>query len=329
MTEAKSVQSPQQDIIEKVKRELVQSPSVRREFPITSMSEGLANVIEVLESPQDNHRIALDVGTGCGIHSFLLVQRGFSTVLAIDRNQCAVDQACLHGNHLGINSKSIDKQQAAGELLEKVVTEPRILFSPIHLENLAEYLETKIPLIVFNPPAFFFVRKPDLSSPVASGVYSGDARKALEVDRGPLYQFFEKIVLPLLAPGGEAVCTWPGLERRAVERDLHHEMRGLPAHPADLLSFWFPPINVACGNKDVDRFYRHTAVISDHGLGYSFWDNFDHALQDTRCYSTLVNPSDWKYGSRSTFRFGVLRLRRSRGDANCFEVICTEGGQSD
>ena len=153
MTEAEARRSPQEDLIEDVKRGLVQSPSVRLEFPITSMSMELANVIKLLAPPQDNHSIALDVGTGCGIHSFLLVRRGFKAVLAIDRNESAIELACERGNRLHIDSKSIDRGKVAEALLENSATEPRILLSAIPLQDLAELVETKFPLIVFNPPS--------------------------------------------------------------------------------------------------------------------------------------------------------------------------------
>jgi hypothetical protein len=204
-----------------------------------------------------------------------------------------------------------------------------MLFSTVPLEDLAGLVGTQFRLILFNPPAFFFVRDADLSTPAARGVYAGDARRALEINQSPLFQFFQKVVLPLLALGGEVICAWPGLERRVVELDPAPEKRGRAAHPADLLETWLD-ITVDCADNDADRFYCHTAVINlDYGLGDTFWRNLDYALQDPRCYSTLVKPSNWRYGSRPTFRFGVLRLRRSQSITSRFEVVCAEGGSGD
>lgn len=328
MTTAELGRCSEEDLIEKVREELAQAPSADLEFPVSSMSLQLASVLKGLAPPTGHHSAALDVGTGCGIHSFLLNRMGFNSVLAIDCNERAVALACARGIRLGIDCRFTDREQVAAALLEDGTT-PHVLFSPIPLQDLAGLGATKFRLIVFNPPAFFFVRDADLSSPAASGVYAGDISRALEVDQSLLFQFFEKIVLPLLVPGGEVICTWPGLERRTVELNPVAERRGLPAHPSDLLESWLS-ITVACQDADIDRFYRHTAVISlDYGLGSSFWSNLDHALQNPRCYSTLVKPSDWRYGSRPTFRFGVLRLRRSNTDPSCFEVVCPEGGSID
>jgi len=330
MTRVELGRSPEEDLIEKVREEIAQSPSTELEFPISSMSVQLASVINGLARPSDIHSAALDVGTGCGIHSFLLHKRGFNSVLAIDCNERAVALACARGVRLGIDSRLTDRTEVATALAEDGMTSrPHVLFSAVPLQELAALVGTKFSLIVFNPPAFFFVRDANVSSPAASGVYAGDTRTALEVDQSLLFQFFKRIVLPLLAPGGEVICTWPGLERRTVEINPAAERRGLPAHPADLLEYWLG-VTVSCEDKDVDRFYGHTAVINvDYGLGSSFWSNLDHALQNPRCYSTLVKPSDWRHGSRPTFRFGVLHLRRSHSVRDDFEVIREEGGSID
>jgi hypothetical protein len=322
MTTAELGRNPEEDLIAKVREELNQSPLADLEFPVSSMSLQLAKVLKGLASPNDNYAAALDVGTGCGIHSFVLNQRGFNPVLAIDSNERAIVLACNRGVRLGIDSRLTERAEIAAELLEDNATTPRVLFSSISLQDLEGLVASKFQLIAFNPPAFFFVRDTDLSCPAASGVYAGDARRALDVDQGLLFQFFGRIVLPLLAPGGEVICTWPGIERRAVEINPVSESRSLPAHPASLIESWFDVI-VDCKEKDVDRFYQHTVVINfDYGLGGSFWHNLDHALQNPRCYSTLVKSSDWRHGSHPTFRFGILRLRRSGSDASHFESIC-------
>jgi len=321
MTTAELGRSPEENLIEMVKQDLAHSPSPDLEFPVSSMSLQLASVLKGIEPPPDKHSAALDVGTGCGIHSFVLHRRGFNSVLAIDCNERAVSLACARGIRLGIDSRLTERARVGTALLENGATAPRVLFSPLSLQEVAQFVAAKFHLIVFNPPAFFFVRDADLSTPAATGVYAGDTRRALDVDQGLLFQFFERVVLPLLVPGGEVICTWPGLERRAVEINPVAEKRGLPAHPADLLESWLN-VTIACPDKDIDGFYQHTAVISlDYGLGSSFWSNLDHALQNPRCYSTLLKPSDWRYGSRPTFRFGVLHMRRSMTDPSHFESV--------
>jgi methylase of polypeptide subunit release factors len=325
MTTADLGRGPGEDLVAIVKKELAHLPSTDLEFPVSSMSQQLANALKNLPALTNNHSPALDVGTGCGIHSFLLHQMGFHPVLAIDSNERAVRLACARGVRLGIDCTFTDRPKVQEALTENGTSGPRVLFSAIPLQDLAAFVKTEFRLMVFNPPAFFFVRNADLSSPAASGVYAGDTRSALDVDQSLLHLFFQKVVLPLLAPGGEVICTWPGLERRTVELNPVAERRGTPMHPADLLASWFA-LTLDCEDNDVDRFYRHTALVLDYGLGRSFWSNLDHALQNPRCYSALAKPSDWKHGSRPTFRFGVLHLRRSAADADRFEVVCSEGG---
>jgi len=132
-------------------------------------------------------------------------------------------------------------------------------------------------------------------------------------------------VFPLLKPGGEVICTWPGLERRVVELSPAADIQGRIEHPADLLEHWFEGVRVTCEDKRTDSFYRHLAAIEfDYGLGDSFWRNLEEGLRDPRCYSRLVTAADIGSGARTTFRFGVLHLRRLASGKQ-FEVISAKG----
>jgi hypothetical protein len=117
------------------------------------------------------------------------------------------------------------------------------------------------------------------------------------------------------------ICTWAGLEKRVVELTPQTDGLAEILHPAELLEHWFPGTHVKSDGKQSDAFFSHLAVVnSDYGLGDSFWRNLDYGLQDQRCYSRLVTASDWRHGGRTTFRFGVLHLRRLNEDRT-FEVV--------
>ena len=95
----------------------------------------------------------------------------------------------------------LEPEQIAQCLADRGSTGPRISFSTLRLEDLAGIGEiTRFQVILFNPPSYFFVRYADLSSPAASGVYTGDASGALDIQQSPLFQFFQKVVLPLSSP---------------------------------------------------------------------------------------------------------------------------------
>ena len=81
------------ELVTKVRQELAQSPPTDLEFPISSMSLSLAKLVGCLTAAGKDDPV-LDVGTGCGIHAFLLQRTGFRSVLAIDSNERAVKLAC-------------------------------------------------------------------------------------------------------------------------------------------------------------------------------------------------------------------------------------------
>ncbi len=82
-----------------------------------------------LKSYAGQKKEAIDVGTGCGILSFQLLQKGFNKVFATDINENAL---------IGVNKEK--ERMNIGEHL--------ILYHG----NLLEGIDTKAELIVFNPP---------------------------------------------------------------------------------------------------------------------------------------------------------------------------------
>jgi len=312
-------------LLTEIESDLSNQSTERPEFPLSSMSKTLFRAVGGLQQP-GNESLALDIGTGCGVHAFLLNHIGFRRVLAIDSNERAVDLAWERGIRLGIECSKLGPTERPLALGADNGTNGHIFFAPISLQELANAVNVKFQLIVFNPPGFFFVREASLDSPAASGVYSGHSRAALDYRGSLLFQFFEKVVVPLLSASGEVICTWPGLERRTVELSPIAGTLGLPSHPADLLESWLS-LSVECQDRNAEQFYCHTAVINrDYGLGNAFWQNLDHALQNPSCYSNLVKASDWQHGGSTTFRFGILHLRRSQINPLEFEVV--RGGHS-
>jgi SAM-dependent methyltransferase len=307
--------------------DFLQSEASGREFPVSTMSKTLAHVIDQLAAPAEGEpTYALDVGTGTGIHAFILYGKGFP-VVATDCNEEAVQLAYRHASKAGIQCQKVDQGKLAAAVKSSRKFPREIVFATVPLQDLANQVGTGIKFspITFNPPGFFFLENTDRSSPVAVGVYASPVSQALDRGASLLFQFFDQVVFPLLKPGGDVICTWPGLERRVVELSPAVEIRGNVEHPADLLEHWFEDVRVTCEDKRTDPFYRRLASIEfDYGLGDSFWRNLEEGLRDPRCYSRLVTAADGRMGGRTTFRFGVLHLRRLTS-AKQFEVIGAKG----
>jgi len=307
--------------------DFLQSEASEREFPISTMSKTLAHVIEELAAPAEGEpTYALDVGTGTGIHAFILQGKGFS-VIATDCNEEAVQLAYRHASKAGIQCRKVDRGLLAAAVKSSRKSPREIVFATVSLQDLANQVGTDIRFspITFNPPGFFFLGNTERSSPVAVGVYASPVTQASDRRASLLFQFFDQVVFPLLKPGGDVICTWPGLERRVVELSPAAEIRGKVEHPAALLEHWFEDVCVSCEDRRTDAFYSRLAAIEfDYGLGDSFWRNLEEGLRDPRCYSRLVTAADATMGGRTTFRFGVLHLRRLTS-AKQFEVIGTRG----
>jgi hypothetical protein len=219
----------------------------------------------------------------------------------------AVDLALQRSIRLGLSAARICPDDFAGDPAS--LGNARIWFCASPLQELNKFLSRSADLIIFNPPSFFSKSSIDDSSPVSTGVYSGRIEGALNVEGSLLHQFFDSVVLPLLAIGGELICSWPGLERRSVEIDPKPDRAGIPVHPASLLAHWFG-LKVTADHEDPADFYKYTAGISDYGLGGAFWLNFRQAI-DTRCYSSFLSLDDSRRELDAEFRFGVLHLTRT------------------
>jgi len=299
-----AAQSPAATLV-RVENDLVRCTDAA-EFPLSSMSRKIVDVLD-RHSNCSRKGFALDVGTGSGVHAIILNQMGYNCVLGVDSNSMAVSLALRRAIRLGLSAAPISRGRIAGESVNW--GNAKIWFCASPLQELNKFLSRSADLIIFNPPSFFSKSSIDDSSPVSTGVYSGRIEGALNVEGSLLHQFFDSVVLPLLAIGGELICSWPGLERRSVEIDPKPDRAGIPVHPASLLAHWFG-LKVTADHEDPADFYKYTASISDYGLGGAFWLNFRQAI-DTRCYSSFLSLDDSRRELDAEFRFGVLHLTRT------------------
>lgn len=272
------------------------------EFPITHMSRGVARQIAKAAhlGPQG---IALDVGTGSGVHAIVMAASGYPEVWAVDCNKAAIVSA-----------------EARAHRFIDVTRSSVIQFATLDIDDVSQHVDPGCKLISFNPPAFYAFHPLDFNSPLQRGVYVGGAASAeASPEESHLYRFFAAIVLPLIAEGGQVICSWPGLERRVVEEDSQAHGRGPTVHPTTLLTKWFQ-LRFPERQYDPTKFFLHEAVVTDYGLGPSFWHDVDVGIVKNK-YSTLLSPSNHRFGYQTTFRYGILHLRCRSVDQRVFDVI--------
>lgn len=278
------------------------------EFPMTAMTRALAEAIWTLGAPAFNAR-ALDVGVGGGVHALLMVLCGYS-VTAADVNAEAVAFARRRCERL---LPTLRERQSTPLRWGQPPT-PNTVVRGID-DNWSS--EGRFSLITFNPPAYYRLGAYFGDTPAASGVFVDEDLHDERPQTTLLYRFFSKIVLPLLAPGGRVICTWPALERRLVEPDLGDALQPVVT-PDRLLERWFG-IRVLDGPRDPHSFFNRRAILADdYGLGENFLKVFDSAFH-AGWYSRLVEPGS--VNKPPSFKFGTLCLTRDIRNPHLFRCV--------
>lgn len=288
------------------------------EFPMTAMTRALAEAIWRIQALPvfDFNARALDVGVGGGIHALLMALCGYA-VTASDINAEAVEYARARCNRLLPRLRHL---QSASVLPTRSSSEPTTPAFVVRGVDDDWSLEGRFSLITFNPPAYYRLGMYFGDIPAASGVFVDDDphSRIAKPQTALLYRFFRKVVLPMLAPGGRVICTWPALERRIVEPDSGDALQPPIVTPDRLLASWFG-ITVLGGPPDPHSFFSRRAFIADdYGLGGTFRRVFEAALH-AGWYSRLVDGGS--AAKPSSFRFGVLCLQRDVLDPNLFRWV--------
>ena len=136
----------------------------------------------------------LDVGTGCGVLAFQLLNRGFDMVHAVDINPNAVISVRENAKKLGVENQL-----------------------SVYMSDLFEHCDTKADLIVFNPP--WLPAQKDLEG-LDSAIY---------YERGLFERFFEQAE-KYLNSDGKVILLFSNLARKTgVEKD-HPVVKELAIH---------------------------------------------------------------------------------------------------
>jgi len=138
-----------------------------------------------LKTYKGSRKTAIDIGVGCGILSFQLLEQGFENVYATDININAI---------IGVNEEI--KRMNIGEKLSLYFGD---LFAPIHLKS---------ELIIFNPPWL----------PSTSNLTNLD--KAIYYDAEFFPRFFEQ-AHQHLALNGKVVIIFSNLAQKAEASFIH------------------------------------------------------------------------------------------------------------
>ena len=138
--------------------------------------------------------VGLDIGTGCGVLAFQLLNRGFEMVHAVDINPNAVISVRENAKKLGVENQL-----------------------SVYMSDLFEHCDTKADLIVFNPP--WLPAQKDLEG-LDSAIY---------YEPGLFERFFEQAE-KYLNSDGKVILLFSNLARKTgVEKD-HPVVEELAVH---------------------------------------------------------------------------------------------------
>lgn len=278
----------------------------RREFPVTTMSRALSTAIEFIVNSLNmpvHEMKAIDVGTGSGVHAFLLATLGFNSVYGLDRSVQAISYANERAARLKNECCNFN-----GNL-------PQFIHGCIETIANTTELPGQFDLMVMNPPAFYTLGPINIATPIDSGLFTGIHPTHTSNTDNPLNAFFDA-VSQRLTLGGIAIATWPGVQTRQVTDGGDCDL-----HPAQILTRRFAWNIDQASSLAANDFYRYRSKMA-----YSYYSSNDfrsetHDFIRDGYYHPSVKTSDPDYQHHPTFPFGILALQRHTDNPSKFSLI--------
>lgn len=292
------------DLLSWIKADIENCECGVHEFPVTTMTCALWSGIKLIAQMLDHPRVALDVGSGSGVHSFLLASLGVKKVYGLERCELAVSHAKDRANRF--------QEYSPGNW-----TLPRFILGCVEAVPSSNELPDQFDIMTMNPPAFFSSTELNISSPLDSGLYtSSQPTNDNPNPANPINDFFKLAVSQRLAPGGIAICTWPGIQTRQVTDGEDNAL-----HPAKILMRRF---NWKINGADVvsaKDFYRYRSKLTYNDLSLNEFRLDTNFFIEEGKYHPYVKRHDTEYQHEPTFTFGVLAIRRDMHVSDMFHLI--------
>ncbi|MDP2433151.1 MAG: hypothetical protein Q8O33_14150 [Pseudomonadota bacterium] len=276
------------------------------EFPVTTMTRTLWSGIKAIAKLLDRPKAALDAGSGSGAHSFLLASLGVENVQGLER--CGEAVACAKDRANRLHAALPDAANWAW---------PQFIQGCVEAVPRNSELLDQFDIMTMNPPAFYTPTKIDISRPLDSGLYTGNPPTPAEPDpANPINDFFRIAVSQRLAPGGIAICTWPGIQARQVTDGTASKL-----HPAQILMRRFNWQIEGADSVLAEDFYRFSSKLAYNDSPGNGFRRYTHLCLEDGKYHSYVQRSDPEHQHQPTFAFGVLAIRRDTHVPDLFHLI--------
>jgi SAM-dependent methyltransferase len=296
----------------------------RGEFVVSKMTHAIANSMKFAHRNFDLPQApALDIGTGTGYHTILLLALGQKRIFSIDINEQAIDYAKERVSRFYPDAQHYEFEKLAA--FEKSVKngDPSVNFYPHSLDDIAQFSENAYSLASFNPPILYPFFEAGFDEPATQGVYfETDDVKNKENDL--VYKFYETIARKNLAKGSHILCIWANLNRHLVEMNPFMEDDPEFVHPAPILEKWFD-FKFDNEPESFEDFYCHTTILgasffNQDNKGEIYSRNIRHGIENQH-YSKLLIPGDPETMAGTKFEFGVLHLVKTSDTEDRFTIV--------
>ena len=297
----------------------------RGEFVVSRMTKSVANCISAATEGPLTNAPALDIGTGTGYHSAMLLSLGHPRVCSVDIHPQAIEYAEDRLKRFLPNIPSSRHPEPAAFLEASEDREQAINLYPHSLGDIAKVKDAEYSIVSFNPPILYPFHDVAFDKPATQGVYfTSDNVKDPTQDL--VYQFYDTIARNNVPVGGHVLCVWPNLLRHLVETDPFGENGDQPefVHPCEVLKNWFG-FEFDNAPESFDDFHCHTTVLAagffnQESVGELYERNLRHGIAN-RLYSDLLIPADGPTLAGTHFNFGVLHLVRTSATELRFRVV--------
>ena len=309
----------------KLEADIAERGVPRGEFVVSRMTKSVANCISAATEGPLPDAPALDIGTGTGYHSAMLLSLGHPRVCSVDIHPQAIEYAQDRLKRFLPNIPSSRHPAPAAFLEASEDREQAINLYPHSLGDIAKLKDAEYSIVSFNPPILYPFHDVEFDKPATQGVYfTSDNVKDPTQDL--VYQFYDTIARNNLPVGGHVLCVWPNLLRHLVETNPFGENGDQPefVHPCEVLKNWFG-FEFDNAPESFDDFHCHTTVLAagffnQESVGELYERNLRHGIAN-RLYSDLLIPADGPTLAGTHFNFGVLHLIRTSATELRFRVV--------
>lgn len=296
----------------------------RGEFVVTAMTKAIANTIQFyIKNGKAKHLPALDIGTGTGYHSALLLAKEQKRTISVDINPKALHYAKQRLANYFNEVKQYEEADFEAYIEKSAKDDQSINFYNYALDELQQNQATNYGLVSFNPPILYPFLKTQFGKPATHGVYY-ENKEVEKVENDLVYKLYRSIAQNNLKKGSHIVCIWANLNRHLVELNPFEGSEQNYVHPARILEHWFD-FKFENEAESFDDFYCHKTILgagffnqSETGKLYSA--NLRHGIENDY-YSKLLIPSEAENLSGTYFHFGVLHLEKTSETENTFKII--------